>query len=111
MNFEEVRLDPIIAGQLTEETLKWWAWLARAGLAQPEALKAKFPHVLNKIAAAWGSALAMTELMQGLTLDLRGGRQGFPFDVLVEIQALNDAHVARYPRASPSDIWARTHLR
>lgn len=112
MGFEEVRRDSAIAGPLTEGALRWWAGLAQMGVAPPEALKARFPHVLNKIAAAWGSALAMTELMQELLMDHRGGRQGFPFDALVEVQALNDAHLSRYPSGPmPSDVWARTHLR
>lgn len=60
-------------------------------------LFSRFPHVLNKLAAAWGDVGAMAELVEGdLLIDSRGDRSGFPFGVLSEIQNLYTAHQALY---------------
>ena len=43
----------------------------------PEAIAQRFPHILARLADLWGSA-ALDAYLDGLMLDDRGGRQGFP---------------------------------
>jgi hypothetical protein len=87
---------------LKSATLRWLITLAKSGIAPPARLSADYPHVLDKLAAAWGSAPAMAELMEkDLLFDNRGDRQGFPIEVLAEIQALYDIHRARFTVGLP----------
>lgn len=76
----------------------------------PTLLDSRYPHVLAKIAGAWGSRLAMRELMEGdLLMDHRGGREGFAFAALVEITSLNQLHKTLHPEyTAPGsvDVWA-----
>lgn len=88
---------------LTAFTLHWMLTLQSSGVALPpsDALSG-FPHVLNKIAAAWGDVRAMAGLMEGdLLIDNRGDRTGFPPGVLSEIYGLYLEHQSLYgaPRA------------
>lgn len=90
------------SNRLKSATILWLRKLEDHGISAPRYLFDKYPHVLDKIAAAWGSAPAMTELMEkDLLIDNRGGREGFPFHVLGEIQGLYNAHKARYTIGEP----------
>ena len=53
-------------------------------------LFADHPRVLNKIAMTWGDHRAFFALMDDLMIDKRGGRDGFPFSVAVELSRLTD---------------------
>lgn len=88
---------------LTTFTLYWMRTLQPSGVTLPSrALIAMFPHVLNKIAAAWGDISSMARLMdEDLLIDNRGDRTGFPPGVLSEIYGLYLEHQSLYgaPRA------------
>ena len=49
-----------------------------------------YPRILNKVAIAWGDHRAFFVLMDDLMIDKRGGREGFPFNVAVELTRLTD---------------------
>ena len=49
-----------------------------------------YPRILNKIALAWGDHRAFFSLMDDLMIDKRGGRDGFPFSVALELSRLTD---------------------
>lgn len=59
----------------------------------PEAIAQRFPHILARLADLWGSA-ALDAYLDGLMLDDRGGRQGFPPDVGTEIFRLISLHAS-----------------
>ncbi len=59
----------------------------------PEAIAQRFPHILARLADLWGSA-ALDAYLDGLMLDDRGGRQGFPPDVGTEIFRLIALHAS-----------------
>jgi hypothetical protein len=101
------------SNRLETATVLWLETLEQQGIAPPRHLFERFPHVLDKIAAAWGSALAMDELMaKDLLIDHRGGRHGFPFKVLIEIQALHHAHRTRHTIGAPVPTgWDSLYLR
>lgn len=88
--------------RLKPATILWLRTLDQQGIRAPGLLFDKYPHVLDKIAAAWGSAPAMRDLMEkDLLIDNRGGRQGFPFAAMAEVQGLYVAHKARYTVGEP----------
>lgn len=53
-------------------------------------LFADYPRILNKIAVVWGDHRAFFSLMDDLMIDKRGGRDGFPFSVALELSRLTD---------------------
>lgn len=65
---------------------------------RPERTMARFPHVINQLAAAWGRPRAFDTLMDDLLL-AEGQRQGFPFDVVMELSDLRELHEKSLPGA------------
>jgi ankyrin repeat protein len=57
----------------------------------PTALEAKYPRIFNRIMELWES-LELEEYFSELMVDKRGGRQGFPPDVLNDILTLSRIH-------------------
>lgn len=53
-------------------------------------LAKKYARVLNKVADAWASPERCREVFSDLLLDERGGRQGFPFEIMRELTALQE---------------------
>lgn len=64
-------------------------------------LARRFPHVLNRISAVWEDPPATAELIDDLLVDRRGGRRGFPADVLAELLTIRRIVVKRMVSASP----------
>ena len=54
----------------------------------PVALMDKFPRIANLIAANWKERAAFDAYMQGLLVDRRGSRQGFPSEIKEELVRL-----------------------
>ncbi len=67
-------------------------------------LYADFPHVLNKIALAWGHHSDFYRLMDDLLIDKRGGRTGFPFKTALELSRLAE-HYEQYVSKRPKSQW------
>jgi hypothetical protein len=67
-------------------------------------LYADFPHVLDKIAVAWGDHAAFYALMDDLLIDKRGGRSGFPFKTALELSRLAE-HYEQYVSKRPKSKW------
>ena len=63
------------------------------GLTYPQALVEKFPRIANKIVSLKNDKRQLRAYFESLTNDTRGGRQGFPFSVLMNIQDLREAMV------------------
>ncbi|MFN7644748.1 MAG: hypothetical protein ACK5PW_16960 [Burkholderiales bacterium] len=68
--------------------------MARVGDPVP-GLARRFPHVLNQISAVWGDLPVAAELIDDLLVDRRGGRRGFPADVLAELLTIRRIAVKR----------------
>lgn len=62
----------------------------------PTALEKRFPHILNAIVAMWGYQ-ELNVYFQKLSVDERGGREGFPIEVWEEINMLLSVHQAIFP--------------
>jgi hypothetical protein len=56
---------------------------------RPTALMRQFPRIANVIAAAWNDLEQFETYISSLLTDKRGGRKGFPGEVLMELGALD----------------------
>jgi hypothetical protein len=74
--------------------------LARSG-DPVNGLARRFPHVLNQLSAVWGDLPAAAELIDDLLVDRRGGRRGFPADVLAELLTVRRIAIKRMVMQPP----------
>jgi hypothetical protein len=72
--------------ELLHSTLGWAGNLPPE--VKPQALMDRYPRLANLVAANWKEAQAFRLCLDGLLVDRRGGRQGFPRDVLDEFARL-----------------------
>lgn len=61
------------------------------GLKYPQALVERFARIANMIVSLKNDKRRLREYFESLTSDTRGGRQGFPFNVLMDIHNLREA--------------------
>jgi hypothetical protein len=86
---------------LLATTERWCASLPPD--VQPRALRATFPRIANCLAAWWHDRDTTRRYFDDLLTDKRGGRRGFPTDVLEELHRLRMFHEALNPGGN--DIW------
>jgi hypothetical protein len=55
---------------------------------RPDALASAHPRIVNMLARLWPNAQALTDYMSDLLVDRRGGRKGFPIEVLADLNRL-----------------------
>lgn len=67
----------------------------------PQALVEQYPRIANTIVELRYDPAKLGQYFQSLLNDSRGGRQGFPFAVLKELQDLHDAMLGNDPSGSP----------
>jgi hypothetical protein len=72
---------------LTGVAIEWLLLLPPE--VRPRALCERHPRLVNLLAAAWSCREERALLLQSLLTDTRGGRGGFPSNVLREIEALS----------------------
>lgn len=75
----------------------------------PHALEQKYERILDKIDELWDSP-EIDSYFSDLIIDTRGGRQGFPKDVLDEIVALRDLREAERLREAETQLDAMREL-
>lgn len=71
------------------------------GNEYPQALVDHYPRIANTIVELRFDRAKLDQYFQSLLNDSRGGRQGFPFAVLKELQNLHDLMLGDDPTASP----------
>lgn len=64
----------------------------------------QYPHVLNRIADLWTRPHDLERAFNDLLMDDRVDRQGFPFDVVLELTGLRDFHT-RFLRPKRDSAW------
>lgn len=72
---------------------------------QPQALYECFPRILNGLAAGWHDRDATLRSFDDLLTDRRGGRRGFPLEMLEELRTLKVFYERLHPRRD--DGWRR----
>ena len=76
----------------------------------PHKTEEKYPRIVEKISALWGTS-TMSKYFSELLFDDRGGRAGFPPDVMMEIFKLSNHHDAMKPSRSVLDTkWSSGEL-
>ena len=63
------------------------------GLKYPQALVNDYPRIANKIVELKDDKPKLRAYLDSLANDMRGGRKGFPFSVLMNIQDLRELMV------------------
>jgi hypothetical protein len=77
------------------------AWLRNLpGRVRPLQLCAAFPRIANRLASCWNDAALSDAVFNGLLLDDRGGRKGFPRGVAAELLRLQAYHERRTAEGS-----------
>ncbi len=92
------------ANILLPRTLKWAGELPPR--VTPVALMREFPRIANLIAAAWEDLVQFEIYMDSLLTDKRGGRKGFPGDVIAELGALDIYRHTVQECALPAIAWS-----
>lgn len=72
------------------------------GSDYPKALVEGFPRIVNTIVELRRSRDELRAYMDTLLRDVRGGRKGFPLDILMDIQDLRDRLVG--PETDPAGV-------
>lgn len=66
-------------------------WLSRLPhQVRPINLIGQYPRIVNRFAAAWDNPAAFGELATDLLYDFRGGRAGFPPEIVRELRVLRE---------------------
>jgi hypothetical protein len=75
------------------------------GTDYPQALANGFPRIANTIVELREDRTKLTQYFDSLLNDTRGGRQGFPFSVLMELQNLRDLMLGNVFGPDDSTRW------
>jgi hypothetical protein len=97
----EKKRDPRSEESLSEPTANWFATLPPD--IRPHELARRFPRIANQLCLLWRRPRQCEEYMQGLLVDERGGRQGFPLKVALEIAQLAEHYRVIYPYSQ--SVW------
>ena len=82
--------------RLSEQAVDWLDSLPEA--VRPTKLSATYPRIVNRLCQCWRRPAEADRYFEDLLTDKRGGRQGFPLGVALEIASLNDYyHTAVFP--------------
>jgi len=84
------------ADEVTLLTRRWVGKLPQD--VRPINLIGKYPRIVNRIAAAWDYPAAFGEYLTDLLYDFRGGRAGFPAEIVFELRALRDCYYSQPSR-------------
>lgn len=85
--------------QLSSLAISWLRALPEG--ERPAALCARFARIANRLALVWPDAELTDRYFESLIIDRRGGRKGFPPDVMVELLQLRALRL-QDQRAAPA---------
>jgi len=80
-------------------TLRWADSFPEA--VRPLALVQRFPRIANALARVWSDEAELRGQLEGLLVDRRPARQGFPPEVYNELLTLRDFAERRFPATTP----------
>ena len=76
----------------------------------PQKTEEKFPRIVEKIAVLWGTP-QLARYFSELLFDDRGGREGFPPDIMIELFRLSNFHETLKPtRTAMDSAWENRDL-
>lgn len=82
--------------ELTPHAKRWLRSLPRR--CRPKMLAEEFPHVVNRLAIAWGDRALVERCFDQLMIDHRGDRHGFPKAASAEVLALHGHYQSLFDR-------------
>ena len=88
---------------LLPATVRWLECLAPD--VRPSALATQFPRIANRLAAEWVNPETCRAYLYELLTDTRGGRKGFPEDVLGDLLALHVLYSDMHPESAGMRFW------
>lgn len=86
--------------KLQLDSMRWL--LDLPALVRPLRLSRRYPRIVNKLAALWLAESPCRRYLNSLMLDERGGRQGFPLELVVELSNLRNYYDELHPVRSES---------
>jgi hypothetical protein len=89
---------------LSLDAVDWLQSLPRD--VRPSNLANRYPRICNRMAERWKYPDLMMTYFDDLLMDRRGGRQGLPLTIAIEISALKEHHQATIS-ATKDDVWNR----
>lgn len=69
-----------------------------------QAIERRYARIAEEILSRWGTD-QLEPYIDGLLIDDRGNRSGFPPEVAEALLTLSSEHSRRYPRAASQDPW------
>lgn len=60
------------------------------GSVRPGRCCAQFPQAVEKLLSSWRDPRTFRAAVDSMLIDRRGGRQGFPFDIVTELSTLRE---------------------
>jgi hypothetical protein len=70
----------------------------------------QYPQAVEKLLKHWRNPIEFRSVIDSMVIDRRGGRQGFPFDIVREFGALRE-YYDQYVSPIRSTAWASVRLR
>lgn len=69
-------------------------------------IQQRFPKISEKISLMWGT-IGLQSYLSKTIFDERGGRQGFPLNVVSALMRLHEYHDTLIPKleATPGQVW------
>ena len=91
-------------GTLTAAAQTWYAALPKT--VQPVLLAERYPGICNRMGERWQRPNLIILYFDELLMDNRGGRQGFPISIAIEIASLKE-YFLDVLAANKLDVWDR----
>ncbi|WP_427307329.1 hypothetical protein [Cupriavidus sp. H39] len=88
---------------LSDLAMRWV--LSLPGEARPLMLCRRYPRIGNQLAALSANPAALHDFLVELLIDKRGGRQGFPDGIALELSRLHAYLVRQLPGGSDAPGW------
>ncbi len=80
----------------------WFAALPKT--VQPVKLAERYPAICNRMGERWQQPELIIRYFDELLMDNRGGRQGFPISIAIEIASLKEYFLAAHSTKN-LDVW------
>ena len=73
---------------------------------RPTVVVEKYPRIVNRMAELWRRPDVFMEYVDGLLVDQRGGRAGFPMSVALELATIKDHYeMVVHPEMTKAYLW------
>jgi hypothetical protein len=99
-----LRRPPRRSDEALTGTTRVWLRKLPAG-RRPLRLCCRFPRVANRIAWCWSDRVLTEQVLEDLLVDRRGGREGFPRAVVVELRRLREFNDRQRTEAPTGGFW------